>query len=76
MVDVSESGARLLVGHGWSVPDIFLMLLRPGLQRWSQVIWRSEREVGVMFMPPPRSLSSAQVPVDAELFDVSPPENV
>jgi hypothetical protein len=74
MVDVSESGARLQVGHGWSVPDVFLIILKPGLQRWCQVVWRAERQVGVMFTTIPRSLASAKVPANAERFDVSPPE--
>jgi hypothetical protein len=72
MVDVSETGARLHVSHGWSVPDVFLVILKPELQRWCQVVWRTERQIGVMFIAPPNSLSNTEPRADDDGVDGHP----
>jgi hypothetical protein len=60
MRDVSAGGARLAAAHGWSVPDIFLCVLGPDLARWCEVVWRSDREVGVQFVQIPASLTARE----------------
>ena len=56
MKDVSELGARIVVSDAKISPQEFLVLLKDGLVRWCQVMWRSEREMGIKFVRPPKSL--------------------
>lgn len=56
--DISNSGARLRVGDPRSAPQEFLIMLTGGLKRWCRVMWRSDTEVGIMFIDPPPSLKS------------------
>ncbi len=56
VIDVSELGARLVVGDPQTMPQQFLIVLGPKLSRWCDVMWRSETEVGVKFTPPPRTV--------------------
>jgi hypothetical protein len=58
MHDVSELGARLRVGDPQTAPQEFLILLNKGLTRWCRVIWRSDTEIGVEFIEPPKSLKA------------------
>ena len=60
MRDVSESGGRIAVGDPRSSPQEFLLMLNQGLLRWCRVIWRSEKEVGIQFIRPPRSLKKKE----------------
>lgn len=59
MLDISGTGACLQVKEADAVPDQFVLLLsRDGrLQRQCSVVWRSEKTVGVEFVPdcPPTS---------------------
>jgi hypothetical protein len=61
--DVSQEGARLAVGWGWSTPDVFLLILGPELHRWSQVVWRADHEIGVQFVSPPASISTSRTKI-------------
>ncbi len=56
LMDVSREGARLACNR--YLPDRFYVLLRPGLKRWCQVIWRQRGEVGVKFIPDPNQVRS------------------
>jgi hypothetical protein len=49
--DLSQSGARLAVGHARKLPEEFLLVLSAEMQRWCRVVWRSDQEVGVHFVP-------------------------
>jgi PilZ domain len=55
--DLSTTGVRLIVHDGWSVPDVFLLVMQDDLKRWCQVVWRSGQEVGVTFVPLPKSFA-------------------
>lgn len=62
--DMSETGARLQVSNGTSVPDTFELLVElDGLAVHAEVVWRRQSEVGVRFLgapmhePPKRSQS-------------------
>jgi hypothetical protein len=57
--DLSITGARLIVYDGRSVPDVFLLIIHADLQRWCQVMWRSQQEIGVTFVPTPKSFLRA-----------------
>ena len=52
--DLSTTGARLIVHDARSVPDVFLLVVQEDLQRWCGVMWRSEQEIGVAFVPIPK----------------------
>ena len=53
--DISETGARLALLGGESLPEQFDLVLSPNgaVNRLCHVIWRSDREVGVKFIPRP-----------------------
>lgn len=55
--DVSTSGARITVNQPSLAPQQFLIVLNFELSRWCEVIWRSETEIGIKFIPPPKSLT-------------------
>lgn len=65
MSDVSEAGARIALPYPKSAPQEFLFLLKPDLPRWCRVVWRSEHEIGVAFIDPPRSLTKAEPEVSS-----------
>ena len=53
--DLSDTGARLQVAQGSSVPDTFELLVElDGLEAHCQVAWRKPTEIGVMFLEAPR----------------------
>lgn len=52
LLDVSREGARLTSRR--RLPDEFYVVLKPGLKRWCQVMWRRRGEVGVKFIPDPQ----------------------
>ena len=53
LVDVSRTGARLQVENSETLPDQFMIALNPDLHRWCQVVWRKEKEVGVVYKTAP-----------------------
>ena len=55
MLDVSRGGARLSSDR--RLPELFYIVLKPGLKRWCRVIWRRRNEVGVKFVPAPHRLA-------------------
>jgi len=59
--DLSTTGARLIVKDGWSVPEVFLLNIQDDLHRWCQVMWRSQREVGIKFVPIPKSFARTPI---------------
>jgi hypothetical protein len=60
MKDVSEAGARIVVFDPRASPQEFLLLLNAGLSRWCRVTWRSDKEIGIEFIPPPQSLTTKE----------------
>ena len=73
MVDVSESGARVVSAAAEHVPDEFyLYMTRNGaVGRKCQVAWRAEQQMGLKFVdrtvPPPPWLEGEQTVVELEL---------
>lgn len=62
MLDVSETGARLRFGDPRVAPQEFLIILGEGLSRWCRVMWRSDTDIGIMFIEAPPSVNpKAQV---------------
>ena len=53
VADVSETGAKLLVKDPASIPDEFLLRLRPDLRKWCRVVWRGAEQVGIEFITMP-----------------------
>jgi hypothetical protein len=53
MLDLSATGARLQVKEPKSLPDHFLLVLSHtgNLYRQCTVVWRSDKSVGVEFVP-------------------------
>ena len=62
MKDVSEAGARIVVSDSKASPQEFLLLLNAGLARWCRVTWRSDKEIGIEFIPPPQSMKKSKQP--------------
>jgi hypothetical protein len=60
MKDVSEYGACIKVSDPQSSPQKFLVMLEKDLMRWCEVMWRSEDEIGIKFVPTPQSLKANQ----------------
>jgi hypothetical protein len=51
LVDVSDGGARILVGRGAELPSqVILVDPDTGLSRRAALVWRSEIEAGVRFL--------------------------
>ncbi len=68
--DKSESGARLLIQAGFSVPDAFHLLeLTTGDLHRAQVVWRDAAFVGVT-LHEGRSLNGAVRPEDQALVEI------
>ena len=53
VADVSETGAKLMLKDPASIPDEFLLRLRPDLRKWCRVVWRGADHVGIEFIAPP-----------------------
>ena len=51
LLDLSRDGAKLTSER--PLPEMFYVMLRPGLKRWCKVIWRRRTQVGVKFIPDP-----------------------
>jgi hypothetical protein len=51
IVDISETGARLLLEHEQELPEHFLLLLTPNgvARRNCRVVWRTGPNIGVEF---------------------------
>ena len=51
--DVSQGGARIVLGRTAVVPDTFVLWLSSNgkVQRHCRVVWRNKRELGVTFCP-------------------------
>lgn len=49
IVDISQSGARLVVDTAIELPGEFLLMLSRNVSRRCTLVWRSERKVGVRF---------------------------
>jgi two-component system cell cycle response regulator len=55
--DMSETGARLLVGNAVGVPDVFQLFEKStGKLYPASVVWRQSNAVGVTFQGPPTSI--------------------
>ena len=56
MMDVSASGAKLLIEKGINVPDEFVLTLarNAGVRRYCEVMWRAAKSIGVRFVASPR----------------------
>jgi hypothetical protein len=68
--DQTDTGARLLVQTGSSVPDAFhLIELTEGMVRRAQVVWRDDAFVGVT-LHDPRSLDEARTAEDRAFADI------
>jgi hypothetical protein len=52
IVDISETGARLVVDPAIDLPDDFLLMLSRNVSRRCKLIWREDRKVGVRFRVP------------------------
>ena len=54
VLDVSDSGARILVSSPMSVPSEFRLLLSKDGKRWRvcELIWRSDDQIGVAYQGP------------------------
>jgi hypothetical protein len=60
MNDISEAGARIAVLYPKAAAQEFLLVLNTDLLRWCRVVWRSEHEIGVSFIDPPKSLTTPE----------------
>jgi hypothetical protein len=54
MMNVSVSGAKLILPAPTEVPDCFRLVLsrKGGVRRQCEVIWRSEASIGIRFVSP------------------------
>lgn len=51
VVDISQTGARLVVDTAVDLPKEFLLVLSRNVSRRCTLVWRDERKVGVRFRP-------------------------
>jgi hypothetical protein len=49
VADLSQTGARLALGHVATIPDEFFLVLPDEKRLWCRVVWRSGAEIGVHF---------------------------
>jgi methyl-accepting chemotaxis protein len=63
--DVSETGARVATKAPDQVPEQFILRLTKdgATRRLCKVVWRSDREVGVSFVRPPRQVKITEMGV-------------
>jgi hypothetical protein len=54
MMNISVSGAKLILQAPAEVPDCFLLVLskKGGVRRYCEVTWRSDAGIGVRFVSP------------------------
>ena len=54
MMNISVSGAKLILQEPAEVPDCFVLVLsrKGGVRRQCEVTWRSEASIGVRFVSP------------------------
>ena len=54
MMDVSASGAKLIIEAGINIPDYFVLALarNAGVRRNCEVVWRATESIGVCFVAP------------------------
>jgi hypothetical protein len=77
--DVSETGARIEINDGASVPDCFVLLLSSNgaARRFCRVVWRKPHQLGVKFeasfaaaanpaRPSPADERAAPAPLEAD----------
>jgi hypothetical protein len=52
MMDVSASGAKLIIDEGIDVPDLFVLALarNAAVRRNCEVVWRAATSIGVCFV--------------------------
>ena len=53
LLDVSRTGARLMVDDPNALPDEFMLALNPELHRWCRIVWRKDHEVGLIYRTAP-----------------------
>lgn len=58
--DISATGARIECDDPHSSPQEFLIFLNERLPRWCKVMWRSENEIGILFVEMPKSLTAVR----------------
>jgi hypothetical protein len=63
IADISETGARIDVEDVDNVPDRFILLLAASgsARRKCRVVWRQERQIGVVFEPSPATADKASL---------------
>lgn len=54
VLDISQDGARLKVRYPGILPEQFLLDLGGRIKRWSHIVWRSDKEIGVEFLATPQ----------------------
>ena len=55
LLDLSQGGVRLKVRNPDNLPEQFMLKLSNRLSRWSRIVWRSVKEVGVEFLSAPHA---------------------
>ena len=71
IVDISDHGARLLVPNSQAAPERFTLLISQDgrVYRHCEVVWRSDGQLGVRFVPgPPPRLRPSESPEN--LFEI------
>jgi hypothetical protein len=73
--DVSETGARIEVNDGTSVPDCFVLLLSSNgaARRFCRVVWRRPRQIGVKFEASFAAAANPAHPSSADESAAPPP---
>lgn len=66
IADVSATGARLTTDHMDLLPDQFDLALNADVMRKCQVVWRRQNQVGVKFLPQPKTLPKKSEAAQAE----------
>lgn len=56
MSNMSQTGVCLTIDNPGALPEEFMLVLKDDLNRWCKIQWRSKTQVGVKFVPAPRSL--------------------
>jgi hypothetical protein len=54
LADVSNTGARVQVRDPSKLPEQFILNMNHEVRRWCRVQWRTQDEVGVVFIDPPK----------------------
>ena len=74
--DVSETGARIAVEDGDTVPDTFVLLLdgNGSARRTCDVVWRERFQIGVRFRPQGANNKAATIPKATALNETAAPK--